>query len=307
MAKQAGAGGKGAGKGPGGKGGGAAVAEPEVLEEGAEGEEGLEEESLEEGIDKGAEEGEEGEEGQEGEELEDKVADGEEEDEDAADGEEGEEGTEDVASLREQIALLTETVEKLKNPPKAAEEPKPMSEEDWKKLEEDWGIAADKDGVPGSFGRKSIQQIARLIGNMSQNLREVLNTELGGFKKEAAIAELAREKGFEDIKVYRKGIDEFLSDFDTRFHSDKKLLKKAVTYARGLTASGKLKKAVNTREMHRKVNTGAAHGKPGGKGAAKTVVLTAEQKQAARAAKMPESEYIKYLTTDNLEDIDLPE
>ena len=212
-----------------------------------------------------------------------------------------EDGDDDKEDPRDQtIAELKERLEALeKGGKKADEEPKAMSEEDWKKLEDDWGLA-EKDGMPGSFGRKSIQQIIRLMGGM-------LNRELGGFKKEAVIAELAREKGFEDIKGYRKGMEEFLKDFDPSLHSDKNMLKKALTYARGLASTGKFKKALNSREQERKINAGGVHGKPGGKGGGKTVSLTAEQKQAARMAKMSEQEYIKYLTTDNLDDIDLPE
>ena len=219
-----------------------------------------------------------------------------------------EDGDDDKEDPRDQtIAELKERLEALeKGGKKADEEPKAMSEEDWKNLEDDWGLA-EKDGMPGSFGRKSIQQIIRLMGGMSQSFRQMLNRELGGFKKEAVIAELAREKGFEDIKGYRKGMEEFLKDFDPSLHSDKNMLKKALTYARGLASTGKFKKALNSREQERKINAGGVHGKPGGKGGGKTVSLTAEQKQAARMAKMSEQEYIKYLTTDNLEDIDLPE
>ena len=209
------------------------------------------------------------------------------------------------ATIAELKARL-ETLEKDKT--EKASAPKELSEEDWKKLEDQWGIA-EKDGIPGNFGRKGIQQIVRLIGGMSQSFREMLNSELGGFKKEAAIAELAREKGSEDIKGYRKGIEEFLKDFDPRIHADKNILKKALTYARGLSASGKFKKALNSREKARKINASPGHGKPGGGKPAggKSVALSAEQKAAAKQAKMSEAEYIKYLTTDNLEDIDLPE
>lgn len=223
------------------------------------------------------------------------------------DGAGGEEEPDPRDQKIEELTARLDAIEK--GGGKGKEEPKPWGDEEWTKLMERWELTPDADGNPRNFGKTALQGVMQMMMGQRQEFRDMLQAEMSGFKKEAAIADLSWEKGFEDIKGYRKGMEEFLKDFSPGLHSDKNLLKKALIYSRGLGASGKFRKALNDKEKNRRINAGGVHGKaaPGKGGGGKSVVLSAEQKAAAKSSGMSEQEYIKYLTIDNLEDIALPE
>ena len=88
------------------------------------------------------------------------------------------------------IAELRERLDKLEKGPDKKEEPKELSDADWQKIEDQFGIS-EKAGMPGTFGRQGIQQLFRLLAGQRQSLADMIQSEIGGFKKEAVISELA--------------------------------------------------------------------------------------------------------------------
>lgn len=220
-------------------------------------------------------------------------------DADPVEGEEGEENENsepepkvDAAADRER--LKTELREELKKDllqeqdmlRKQNEEQAPVKE----LSDEEWAAHEQRMGVPRTAIRAFTEQNVKLFHRMNQ----ILDERFSRFEKREALTELAQDPAFRDAKRYQKDVDEFLTDYDVKHHSNPKLLQRAVIYARGKNAQTNLNKVRNDKTRNLKI-TGS--GRPAGNGApvrkAGNVALTPLERSAARAAGMSESEYLK--------------
>jgi hypothetical protein len=155
----------------------------------------------------------------------------------------------DPAAFKQEI--LKEIGDKLPGEPAAPPAPQELSEEEWAQKEEEWGVPRT---AIKAFTHQSVQVYNRVM--------EKLEARFAGIEKDANLRALGQEKGFSDAPALRKGIDEFLANYPAQHHSNPKLLKMAVVYARGLQASKSVQKAGNDRERNRRMGSAARPGAP---------------------------------------------
>lgn len=118
-----------------------------------------------------------------------------------------------------------------------------LTEEEWQKKEEEWG------GV----SRQAIQSVANMHVQLLNLVMAKMDERLSKFERQDALTSLSKEQGFSDAVSLRPGIEEFMKDFPVNMHSNPGLLKKAVIYARGLGANGRLAAARSAGEKNRKI------------------------------------------------------
>lgn len=161
-----------------------------------------------------------------------------------------------------------------------------MNEETWAKKEEEVGV-----------NRNAIKFFTNQSMRVVDHVMAKLDERLAKFEKSDRIREISRQPGFSDASRYQKDIDEFLSSYHPRHHSNEDLIKRAVIYARGKNMKSSISKARNESERNRKIS---GQVKPPTSGAnvkkASPAALTPMQRNMARNAGMSEDEYAKLKT-----------
>jgi len=252
--------------------------EAEVAEPGAEGGEGS---------DAGAGSGEVGEDGKEGE------------------GTAGEvEGAGDPVT--ERIQALEAQIAEMKKPPKDGEggpgaQPDVMERVSLPKftpqiiegMAEKFGIPEEARPVFSSFAPAIGQLINYAVGNVVKHFQG----EFASSRYDSALGELSKEKGFEDVPALRKGIDEFMGEWDPIHRSNPALLKKAAIYSRGLNAKSAVARATAGKDRGLKVlaSTRPAGASPARSANWQNVAMTPAQKSAAKMYPGGEAAYRKAL------------
>lgn len=154
----------------------------------------------------------------------------------------------DIDAIKETIrAELKGANEKLPEPVK------PLSEEQWVKLEEEWGTP-----------RQTIQKITNQNVQVVNKLMEYIDSKFAKIEVGDVISSVSKEAGFTDATRYRNEIKEFLGDYDPKYWANPILIKKAVTYARGLHAGTNLQKVRVDAEKNKKIAGVARPSSPSG-------------------------------------------
>lgn len=211
-----------------------------------------------------------------------------------AGGDRGEDAGEDkTAEVVSEVDALKEILKKrdeeLSEIKKAAAEKAAAPAEKAAMTDEQWAALEDRFG---GLPRNQIQPLAEMVERAAANAESRILGRLVAVEKELTIARLAESDGTRDIRAHREGVEKFLKNFDTKMHSDEKLLRMALAYARGEKSSG-AQKPSNGKERNLRV---AGAGKPniGGSsagGVSGGLGLTRVEKDAARVAGMSEKEY----------------
>lgn len=170
---------------------------------------------------------------------------------------------EKIAKLQEQLDAVNEKL--VKAPPAPPPQPVVLSEEQKEKISQQFG------GLPFEQVDALTQYIGSIVHKLKEEIRGNLQSETGSFKKDAAIASMAKQKEYADIRSYTKGMDEFLGEYSPEFHSNPKLLRSAFFYAKGLGLKNTVNKIRNSTETNRRIAGPARPGATGGgKGGAET-------------------------------------
>jgi hypothetical protein len=191
----------------------------------------------------------------------------------------------DIEKLKEQLRseLRAElSAEMRENQPEP--QPKEISDEEWAKHEDNWGIP-----------RKAITATVSRMERLAKHFEARLDERLAKFEKNDALRTLASDKGFTDAMRYQKDVDEFLSHYPAKHHSNPDLLKRAVMYSRGKNMKNNVNRARTESERNRRIS-GAGRPAPGGAPVKKGLTsrpLTQIERSAARAAGMSDGEYLK--------------
>ncbi len=212
-----------------------------------------------------------------------------------AEGEEGANpepgpGTENLTldQVRDQLRqeLRDEIMTELKQQQVQKEPAKEISEEEWNKHESEWGI-------PRSAIKNVVSRMERVVMHVMNKMDE----RFSRFEKGDALRSLGQQPGFNDAARYAKDVDEFLSHYDVKHHSNPELLKRAVIYARGKNMKSTVQRAAQGAERNRRiagVARPAGSAGPIGKGMVGKRQLSAIERSAARAAGMSDDEYLKH-------------
>lgn len=201
----------------------------------------------------------------------------------AGEGESGEGARVDPRD--ETIAELKARLEKLEKPAAPAQpEYKEPTEEEWQKHEEATGM-----------NRLAIKFQAQQMANLYNRINTLIQSKFGKFEKENTITALAKQKGFEDANRYRKGIEEFLGDYDESMHSNEKLLKNAYFYAKGKGTGAAVRQAANATERNKRIGGAGRPASPNSGGRGAPVQLSSQQRVLAKKAGMSEKEYFDLL------------
>lgn len=180
--------------------------------------------------------------------------------------------------------LVKEVVAAVKggNEPKPVQEP---TEEEWVKHEESWGIP-----------RTAIKQVLSTQVKIRNQILDHIDERFAAIESESALRSLARKPGFADAMSLKDGVKQYLSQFNSKLHSNPKILQTAVIFARGLAASKNLQKVRAGQERNVKIAgkarpaaSNAVGRKPAPKG------LTPVQKDVAAKFGMSEAEYSKLM------------
>lgn len=187
----------------------------------------------------------------------------------------------DVKQIEESLLKkFDERLEKMR-PPEPP--PQPMTEEQWAKHEADWGVP-----------RTTIQKTLDVAIKVQRDMRAYVDEKFSALERDSAISRLAKEQGFADVGRLRSGMDEFLKDFDPKYHADPVLLKKAAIFARGLASQKDIKTMRNSDEKNRQIANRIRPGRSeGGSSHASSRGLTPAQREAAELLEGGEAEYQK--------------
>lgn len=166
------------------------------------------------------------------------------------------------------------------NPPPP---PPPITEEEWAKHEASWG-------VPRTAITNTVERIERVANHIMSKVDE----RFAKFEKAETLRTIAREPGFSDANRYQKDVDEYLSHYPAKHHSNPEILKRGIIYARGKNMKTAMNKVRNGTE--RNLRIAAPGGRPAAGGApvrpGSKVALNPSQRSAARAFGMTDQEYI---------------
>lgn len=160
-----------------------------------------------------------------------------------------------------------------------------LTDEQWTAKEQEVGV-----------DRKAIQFFTGQAMKVYNAIQEAMDARFAKFEKAEALQSLSRTKGFEDAGRFQKGVDEFLSKYQPKYHSNIELLKMGVIYARGLARSGDVRRANVNSERNKRVAGVARPASPGSaSGARKPNIqgrpLNPSQKEVASKFGMTEQEY----------------
>jgi hypothetical protein len=114
---------------------------------------------------------------------------------------------------------------------------------------------------------------------------------LAPMQREAAMSAMAQKPEYRDMAAYRKGMDEFLGNFDQMQHADPKILHMAYVYGKGLGSKEAVRKAGQSKELNKKVVLAGkrpAGGAPKSNGVFR---LSEQEKQAAKLGNMSDQKY----------------
>ena len=201
-------------------------------------------------------------------------------------------GEDEIAKIREELKGVRDELQKSVEAKKEAvqNQQKPLSDEEWARIEEQWG----------GMDRRQIQAITSHQLASQQQLLNSVESKFAKFEKESVLQEISREPKFTDALNHRTQINEFLKDYDPRYHANKDVLKRAIYYSRGLSMDKTIQKVQNSKERNRRI-TGAA--RPTSQSVTttpkQTQNLTAIEKSAARAVGMSDEEYSRIKTNSN--------
>lgn len=189
---------------------------------------------------------------------------------------------ETISELRERLEKLEKGPEKRESAPEPYKEP---TDEEWMKIEDDTGLS-----------RKAIKFQAGQMANLYNRIMTSINAKFGKSEKENSITALSKQKGFQDAGKFRKGMEEFLGDYDESMHSNEKLLKNAYFYAKGKGTGDAVRHAANATERNKRISGSGRPASPNsGDRRPSTVVLTNQQRFLAKKAGMSEKEYADFL------------
>lgn len=199
------------------------------------------------------------------------------------------EGVSEVDALKEILKKRDEELSAIK---KAAEEKAAAPAEKAEMTDEQWAALEDRFG---GLPRQQIQPLAEMVERAATNAESRILGRLVAVEKELTIARLAESDGTRDIRAHREGVEKFLKNFGPNTHSDEKLLRMALAFARGEKVASAPRSGQGKERNLRvagagKPNTGgsSAGGMSGGHG------LTRGERDAARAAGMSEKEYAEW-------------
>jgi len=200
--------------------------------------------------------------------------------EEGADEEKGG-GLGDLESFREK--LLDDVKDLIKPKEEPAAPVKPPTEDEKIAIEQKYGIPYD-----------AYQLQQNQMGLLIQKVTDMVNDRFSSFDKGNALKSLSKEKGYEDSAKYQKGVDEFLTKFDKKHHSDPEFLKMAVDASRGKSMRDEVTKAHNNGERNRRIAGAGRPSSTGGKNGQGPRPLNALEKNVASQHRMSEDEYRKF-------------
>lgn len=219
---------------------------------------------------------------------------------DSAQGEngDGEQGNGDEVAT-DKISESDKLVERLEALAKEQEEIKSLLKEKESKpaewTEEQWAAKEKEVGVNRNAIKYFTNQNVYLYQRIMDGVKEMFDSRFGNFDKSNQLKELSKDPKFADAPKFQKDIDEFLSQFDPKFHSDPRLLKSAVVYARGKNMTKTTAKVRNEGERNRIISgAGRPVGSNGISSKGKVVPLTSYQKKVADLMG-GENEYRKFM------------
>jgi hypothetical protein len=202
-------------------------------------------------------------------------------------GEEGEvpeEGAEPRPKDDPRLSAVEKTLAEINEKIQKKEEPvKEKTPEEWAKLEEEWG-------APRSVIERTTRQAVMVFNKM----QEYVDSRFAKLEFGNALSDFSKQPGFSDANRYRKDVEEFLSDYDSKHWTNPKLIERAVFYARGKNAQAREQFARSGAERNRVIAGTARPASPGGGTKPRGIPpLRADQKEAAELMG-GESEYRKY-------------
>ncbi len=157
--------------------------------------------------------------------------------------------------------------------------------------EEQWAAKETEVGVP----RQSIQFFTAQAMKVYETVMNHIEERFAKLDKVEGIRGISKEKGFEDATRYQKEIDQYLSRYHPKHHSNPQLLKDAVIYARGLNASKNIQRVRTDQDRNKKIAGPARPSSPNGGKRVPTVALNASQRDVATKFGMSETEYQKLM------------
>lgn len=180
-----------------------------------------------------------------------------------AEGVEGEEGAEGaeaegqgiearLAAIEAENKALKEQLTNPKDDEKKDEGHKPRDPQEVTRMAEDFGCSEKLITHLDSVVTTIIDSVKGYMDNTLST--KLADTEFGGI-----IEKFAKDPKFANIKSFDKDIKAFLKEnAHPSKWSDPKMMNIAYTFAKGLNSDKKVKKAINTRELNRKVSKAPA-------------------------------------------------
>lgn len=165
--------------------------------------------------------------------------------------EEGESDPRDIKidELTNTVKELQEKVNKVPKTEPTVAQPRVYTDAEKAEIETRFG------GIPFQGIQAFNELIGGAVSQVVNTLRTEIHSELGRFKKDAAIESLSQDPEFADIKSFKKGMDEYLKRFNPLYHGNEEVLKDAYWNARGRNTKNMVTKAVNSTEKNRRIAT----------------------------------------------------
>lgn len=159
------------------------------------------------------------------------------------------------SELREEI--LNEIKQSQAQTQQQQQPPLQLTEEQWSQKEQELGI-------PRTAIKAMTSQAVMVYNKIKEEVAQMLQERFSGIETDTAIKSVGQEKGFSDINTYRSGINEFLSKYDVKHHSNPELLKTAYYYAKGKSANSNVRRARVESEKNKKISGPARPASPNG-------------------------------------------
>lgn len=168
-----------------------------------------------------------------------------------------------------------------------AQQPIQLTDEQWAQKEQELGI-------PRNAIKAMTSQAVMVYNKIKDEVSQMLQERFSGIETDNAIKSVGQEKGFSDINTFRSGINEFLSKYDVKHHSNPELLKTAYFYAKGKSANSNVRRARVESERNKKISGSARPASPNGANrTATTKPLNASQLDVAKHFGMTPEQYSK--------------
>jgi len=197
----------------------------------------------------------------------------------------------------EQPGWVKTVLEKMERLEKKEE---PAGEDEGKELEsilipniDDKTIAKLEETYEVSKGQVALMQ--RMVNMGLQRIYSHFGGKFGNMAKVSAIEAMGKDPRFSDIQKYRPAMEKIVSKFSGKEQSSPEVLEMAYYAAKGMGASGAVRKASQSTEQNRRIAGSVQKGSGGGGKSKGEKPLTSDQESARKAAGMGEKEYRKYL------------